>query len=252
MRRKKGLIVGVANQHSIAWGCARVLRKHGADLAITYANQEAETYVRPLAQQVESSLILPLDVQDDVQLQEVFQTIRRQWGTLDFVIHSIAFAPKTDLHGRVVDCSKSGFITAMDISCYSFIQLARLAEPLMENGGTLLTITYYGGEQVIPHYNIMGPVKAALESSVKYMASELGSQKIRVNAISPGPIMTRAASGLLNFQSLLDFAKEHSPEHELTTIEDIGEVAAFLVSDRAKHITGTISFVDCGLHIMGA
>lgn len=251
---KKGLIIGVANEHSIAWGCAKAFHAAGAELAVTYLNDKAEPYVRPLAEQVKADLILPLDVQDHDQMQAMFDLIRDEWGGLDFVLHAIAFAPKDDLHGRVVDCSLEGFLKAMEISCYSFMKIAHLAEPLLQKGdpgGTLLTVTYYGSEKVIPHYGVMGPVKAALESTVKYMAEELGEKGIRVNALSPGPLLTRAASGIKDFEALLKVAEEKSPKHTVVTIEDIGALARFLVSDEAQHITGNISYIDAGLHVLG-
>lgn len=250
---KKGLIIGVANEQSIAWGCAKALHTAGAELAITYQNEKAENYVRPLAQQLDASLILPLDVQQDDQMEALFAAVTQSWGSLDFVLHSIAFAPKQDLHGRVADCSREGFLKAMDISCYSLMKIAHMAEPLLKKGmpgGTLLTFTYCGSEKVIPHYGVMGPVKAALECSVKYLAEELGESGIRVNAISPGPLMTRAASGIKDFESLLKIAQEKSPKHTVVTIEDIGALACFLVSDEAKYITGNVSYIDAGLHVL--
>jgi enoyl-[acyl-carrier protein] reductase I len=251
LRDKKGLVIGIANEHSIAWGCAKVFRSEGADLAITYLNDKAQPYVYPLAKQVDARVVLPLDVRIETQTQALFEAIRTEWGRLDFLLHSIAFAPKEDLHGRVADCSREGFLTAMDISCYSFIRMAHYAEPLMAQGGCLLTTSYYGGEHVIENYNMMGPVKAALEGSVKYLAAEMGSRRIRVNALSPGPILTRAAGGLADFEQLIREAQQKSAEHETPTIEDVGAMAAFLASDDAKHITGNITFVDSGYHIMG-
>lgn len=211
---KKGLVVGIANAHSIAWGCAQALHAAGASLAITYLNEKAEPFVRPLAEQIEAPLILPLDVRDDAQTEAVFRAIESDWGKLDFLLHAIAYAPKSDLAGRVADTSRQGFLEAMDISCHSFVRMARLAEPLMRDGGCLLTTTYYGSEKVIPHYNVMGPVKAALESSVRYLAAEMGPRRIRVNALSPGPIATRAASGITHFDELVQLARDKSPAHE--------------------------------------
>lgn len=248
---KKGIIIGVANVSSIAWGCAKGFQDAGAELAITYLNEKAEPYVRPLAEKLEAGIILPLDVQDDVQMQALFDTVKDKWGSLDFVLHSIAFAPMADLHGRVADCSKDGFLKAMEISCYSFIKMAHLAEPLLKKGdpgGSLLTVTYYGSEKVVPNYGIMGPVKAALESTVRYLASEFGEEGIRVNAISPGPLMTRAASGIQNFEELLTEAKQKSPKRNVVTVNDVGSLAKFLVSDEAKYITGNVSYVDAGFH----
>ncbi|HEU5047299.1 MAG TPA: enoyl-ACP reductase FabI [Rickettsiales bacterium] len=248
---KKGLIVGIANEHSIAWGCAKAFRDAGAELAITYLNDKAYPFVAPLAAQVESPIVMPLDVRDDAQMEALFSTISTQWGKLDFLLHSIAFAPKIDLQGRVTDCSREGFLSAMDISCYSFIKMARMAEPLMKDGGCLITTSYYGGERVVEHYNMMGPVKAALEGTIKYLAYELGDQRIRVNALSPGPILTRAASGIANFDDLIEGARRKNPHHEMPTIEDVGAMAAFLASDGARHMTGNVTYIDCGYHIMG-
>ncbi len=248
---KKGLVVGIANEHSIAWGCAKAFQAEGAELAVTYLNEKAKPHVQPLASQVNTPIFLPLDVQNEAQMAAVFDTIKRQWGKLDFLLHSIAFAPKEDLHGRVADCSRDGFLTAMDISCYSFIKMAHLAEPLMKAGGCLITTSYYGSQQVIEHYGVMGPVKAALEGTVKYLAHELGAGSIRVNALSPGPILTRAASGIAGFEELISEAKRKAPAHDIPTIEDVGAMAAFFASDDARHITGNISYIDCGYHIMG-
>jgi enoyl-[acyl-carrier protein] reductase I len=247
---KKGLIVGIANDRSLAWGCAKAFRGEGAELAITYLNDKAEPYVRPLAEQVEAPIILPLNVQDDVQMEELFKAIKAKWGRLDFLLHAVAYSPKADLRGRVVDCSREGFLTAMDISCHSFIRMAHLAEPLMKEGGSLLTISYLGGERVVPHYNLMGPVKAALEGTVKYLAAELGGRNIRVNALSPGPIATRAATGILAFDQLSEEAKRKAPYKGMLTVEEVGALAAFLMGDAARHITGNIEYIDGGHHIM--
>lgn len=250
LQGKKGLVVGIANKESIAWGCAKALYDAGAELAITYLNEKAEPYVRPLAEEVEAPVIISLDVQNNDQMVALFEAIKQKWGKLDFLLHSVAFAPKEDLQGRVTDCSREGFLMAMDISCYSFIRLAHLAEPLMKEGGALLTMTYLGGEKVVEHYGVMGPVKAALEGAVKYLAADLGGKKIRVNAISPGPILTRAASGIPNFDSLLQLAREKSPEHESVTIQSVGAYAKFLVSDEAALVTGSIVYVDAGFNII--
>ncbi len=247
---KKGLIVGIANEASLAWGCAQSFYEAGAELAITYLNEKAEPYVRPLAEKVQAQIIMPLDVQNQAQEALLFEKIKQTWGHLDFLFHAVAFAPKKDLQGRVVDCSREGFLKAMDISCYSFIHLAHMAEPLMINGGALLTTTFYGGEKVVEHYGIMGPVKAALEGVVKYLAAEMGEKKIRVNALSPGPIATRAASGILDFDSLLQLAREKSPEHENICTRCVGDYARFLVSDEAHLVTGSILYIDAGFNIM--
>lgn len=252
LKNKKGLIIGVANEQSLAWGCAKALHTAGANLAITYLNEKAEKYVRPLAEQIDASIIMPLDVMDDTQMELLFKEITKQWGKLDFLLHAIAFAPKEDLHARVIDCSRNGFLTAMDISCHSFIRLAHLAEPLMTDGGCMLTITYYGGEKVVENYGVMGPVKAALESTVKYLAAELGNKKIRVNALSSGPIATRAAGGIANFDALLEDAKIKSPMHQLICTDCVGAYAKFLVSDEAFLVTGSIAYVDAGFNIMAS
>jgi enoyl-[acyl-carrier protein] reductase I len=246
----KGLIVGVANDHSIAYGCASVLKQLGADLAITYLNEKAEKYVRPLAEGLDAKMILPLDVEVPGQMAAVFAEIERQWGQLDFVVHSIAFCPMDDLHGRVVDCSLPGFQQAMQVSCYSFLELARHAEPLMQQGGTLLTMSYYGADKVVENYNIMGPVKAALESVSRYLANELGPKGIRVHALSPGPLKTRAASGIAHFDALISDAIKRAPQNRLVDIEDVGRVAAFLISDAARALTGDTIYVDGGFNIM--
>lgn len=248
---KKGLVVGIANEHSIAYGCAKAFYNSGADLAITYLNAKAEPYVRPLAEELKSPIIVPCDVREPGQLEAVFARIEKDWGKLDFLLHSIAFAPKEDLHSRVVDCSQAGFSLAMDVSCHSFIRMARLAEPLMSDGGCLLTVTFYGSEKVVDEYNLMGPVKAALESSVRYMAAELGKKNIRVHALSPGPLKTRAASGIDRFDELLDRTRHRMPDHQLVSIEDVGNVATFLVDDGAKALTGNLEYIDGGYHILG-
>jgi enoyl-[acyl-carrier protein] reductase I len=251
LQGKKGLIVGIANENSIAYGCARMLRDAGAEIAITYLNAKAEPFVRPLAERLESPIVVPCDVREPGQLETVFSHIRDDWGRLDFLLHSIAYAPKEDLHSRITDCSQAGFAMAMDVSCHSFIRMARLAEPLMAQGGCLLTGTFYGSEKVVEDYNLMGPVKAALESSVRYMAAELGSKRIRVHALSPGPLKTRAASGIERFDELLERARARTPEHRLVSIEDVGNVAAFLVSDAATALTGNVKYIDAGYHIVG-
>lgn len=248
---KRGLVVGIANANSIAYGCAKAFHAAGAELAITYLNAKAEPYVRPLAEKLASPIIVPCDVREPGQLEAVFERVRQQWGRLDFLLHSIAYAPREDLHARVVDCSQAGFLVAMDVSCHSFIRMAKLAEPLMKDGGCLLTVTFYGAERVVEHYNLMGPVKAALESAVRYMAAELGPKGIRVHAISPGPLKTRAASGIDAFDELLERAAKRAPTHDLVTIDDVGAVAACLVSDAARAMTGNTAYVDGGYHIVG-
>ena len=248
---KKGLVVGIANEQSIAWGCARAFRDAGAELAVTWFNDKARPHVEPLARQLQADIAQPLDVEQPGQLEALFDTIARQWGALDFLLHSIAFAPKSDLHGRVVDCSREGFARAMDISCHSFARMAHLAEPLMKRGGSLMTMSYVGAEEVIPDYGVMGPVKAALESCTRYLASELGPKGIRVNTVSPGPLATRAASGIPNFDALLDGAVQRAPLRRLVDIAEVGALCVFLAGDGAKAMTGGTLYVDGGFHILG-
>ena len=247
---KKGLVTGIANEQSIAWGCARAFRFLGADLAVTYLNERARPHVEPLAQQLEAELLLPLDLRNEGELEAVFETIRGKWGQLDFLLHSIAFCPKEDLHGRVVDCSRSGFLQAMEISCWSFLRMAHLAEPLMDRGGALFCMSYYGSQMVVEHYNVMGPVKAALESCTRYMAAELGGKGIRVHAISPGPLQTRAASGIAEFDELIHKAQAKAPMQSLVSIEDVGLATAYLATDAAKLITEQTLYIDGGYHIV--
>ena len=247
---KKGLIVGIANEQSIAWGCAKAFRALGAELAVTYLNDKAKKYVEPLAHELEAPIFMPLDVRTPGQLEAVFEKITQRWGELDFVVHSIAFSPKDTLQGRVVDVPRDGFLTTMEVSCWSFIRLAHLAEPLMSKGGTLFTMTYYGSQMVVENYNIMGVAKAALESAVRYMAAELGPKGIRVHAISPGPLSTRAASGIPEFDELLEKAKAKAPARSLVSIEDVGIATAFLAHDAARLITGETLYVDGGYHII--
>ena len=250
LRGRRGLIVGVANEHSIAFGCAAKLRGFGAEVALTYLNAKAKPYVEPLAKQIGASMLLPLDVAEESAVASMFEQIKAQWGYLDFIIHSIAFVPKDDLHGRIVDCSREGFLQAMQISCHSFVELAHHAEPLMRPGGALVTMSYYGADKVVQNYNMMGPVKAALESTVRYMAHELGQSKIRVYAVSPGPLKTRAASGIDYFDELVRMAVERTPEHRLVDIAEVGRVVAFLVGGAASGMTGDVIYVDAGLHHM--
>jgi enoyl-[acyl-carrier protein] reductase I len=250
LKGKKALVTGIANDQSIAWGCAKAFRAFGADVAVTYLNDKSKPYVEPLAKELGARIFMPLDLQQDGQLEAVFERIEKDWGDLDLCLHSIAFAPKQDLQGRVVDCSKEGFLLAMSISCWSFIRMARLAEPLMKRGGTLFTMTYYGSQMVVENYNIMGPVKAALESATRYMAAELGPKGIRVHAISPGPLKTRAASGITAFDELLQKAQSKAPTRSLVSIDDVGVAVAFLGMDGAKLITGETLYIDGGYHIM--
>jgi enoyl-[acyl-carrier protein] reductase I len=247
---KRGLVVGIANENSIAWGCAKAFRAFGADVAVTYLNDKARKYVEPLARELEAPILMPLDTNVPGQIEAVFETIARKWGQLDFVVHSIAFSPKDALQGRVVDVERDGFLSTMDVSCWTFIRMAHLAEPLMRKGGSLFTMTYYGSQMVVKNYNIMGVAKAALEAAVRYIAAELGPKGIRVHAISPGPLATRAASGIPEFDALLDKARTKAPTRSLVSIEDVGVATAFLAHDAARLITGATLYVDGGYHIM--
>ncbi|MDQ0563415.1 enoyl-[acyl-carrier protein] reductase I [Rhizobium mesoamericanum] len=247
---KRGLVVGIANDQSIAWGCARAFRALGAELAVTYLNDKAKPYVEPLAEALEAPIVMPLDVAVPGQLEAVFDRIAEQWGELDFVVHSIAFSPKETLQGRVVDVPHDGFLKTIDISCWSFIRMAHLSEPLMKRGGTLFTMTYYGSQMVVKNYNVMGVAKAALESAVRYIAAELGPKGIRVHAISPGPLATRAASGIPEFDELLNRAQETAPTRSLVSIDDVGMATAFLAHDAARLITGDTIYIDGGYHII--
>ncbi|MGU3493477.1 enoyl-ACP reductase FabI [Xanthobacteraceae bacterium A53D] len=247
---KRGLIIGIANESSIAYGSAKVMREAGADLAITYLNAKAEPHVRPLAEKLDASIIVPCDVREEGQLEAVFAAIAEKWGSLDFVFHSIAFAPREDLHGRLVDCSAAGFAQAMDVSCHSFVRVAKLAEPLMTEGGSLQTVSFYGADRVVEHYNLMGPVKAALESVVRTLAVDLAPRNIRVHALSAGPVKTRAASGIDRFDELLDKVRERTPSHQLVTVEQIGRVAAMLASEAGSPLTGSVVYADHGFHIV--
>ena len=247
---KRGLIVGIANENSIAWGCAKAFRAFGAEVAVTYLNDKAKKYVEPLARELDSPIVMPLDVNAPGQMEAVFKRIEQEWGKLDFLVHSIAFSPKEALHGRVVDVDRAGFLTTMDVSCWTFIRMAHLAEPLMRKGGTLFTMTYYGSQMVVKNYNIMGVAKAALECTVRYLAAELGPKGIRVHAISPGPLATRAASGIPEFDALLDKAKAKAPAKSLVSIDDVGVATAFLAHDAAKLITGETLYIDGGYHII--
>jgi enoyl-[acyl-carrier protein] reductase I len=249
---KRGLIVGIANKDSIAYGIAQKVKAAGATLAVTHLNAKAESYVKPLADEVGAEIFMPCDILVDGQLEAVFARITEQWGTLDFVVHSIAYAPLADLHGRVVDCSLEGFSHAMNVSCHSFARMAKLAEPLMKDGGTLVNLSYYGAEKVIPNYNLMGPVKAALECMTRYIAYELAEKRIRAVSISPGPIRTRAAGGIKDFEQLVTMAANKVPHYAEMGQEDIGDLAAFLVSDAARFLNGYTYYVDNGLSLVGA
>lgn len=251
LKEKKGLVVGIANEHSIAWGCAQAFHAHGAELAITYLNEKARPYVEPLARALDAPICAKLDVTQAQEQDALFEMIQQQWGKLDFILHAIAFAPKDDLHGRLIDSSSQGFALAMDVSCHSLMRLSKAAEPLMKEGGCILTLSYYGAHKVVDNYNLMGPVKAALEAGVRYMAHELGEAHIRVNALSTGPVKTRAASGLAHFDALMEKAVAEAPLHQVVSIEQIGEMAAFLVSDNAQQVTGQTIYVDAGYNTTG-
>lgn len=246
----KALVVGVANEHSIAYGCAKAFREAGADLAITYLNEKARPHVAPVAEALGTQILAPLDVSVPGQMEAVFDEIRTRWGRLDILVHSIAFAPKDDLQGGLLNCSAEGFAKAMDISCHSFMRMAKLAAPLMSDGGSMFAMSYYGAARVVPNYNVMGPVKAALEASCRYLAHELGPQKIRVHAISPGPLRTRAASGLKDFELLLVEAAERAPLGKLADIMDVGFTCAYLATPFARHVTGGTIYVDGGANIV--
>ena len=247
---RKGVVVGIANDQSIAWGCARAFRALGAELAVTYLNEKAKPHVEPLAEELEAPIFMPLDVSAEGQMEALFERIEQRWGELDFLLHSIAFSPPDTLVGRVVDAPLKGFLKTMEVSCWSFIRMAQLAEPLMKNGGTMFTMTYYGSQMVVENYNIMGVAKAALECAVRYLAAELGPKGIRVHAISPGPLATRAASGIPEFDELLEKARVKAPARALASIEDVGVATAFLAIDAARLITGQTLYVDGGYHII--
>jgi enoyl-[acyl-carrier protein] reductase I len=247
---KKALVVGIANDSSIAWGCAKAFRELDAEVAITYLNDKAKPYVEPLARALDAPLFLPLDVSVPGALGKVFDAVREKWGRLDILVHSIAFAPKQDLQGGLLNCSAEGFAKAMDVSCHSFVRMANLAAPLMKDGGTMFAMSYHGANKVVPTYSVMGPVKAALEACCRYLAYELGPKRIRVHAISPGPLKTRAASGLKDFDLLLTEAAQRAPIGELVDIMDVGFTCAFLATKYARRLSGATQYVDGGVNIM--
>ncbi len=251
MAGKRGLVMGVANSRSIAWGIASACAKHGAELAFTYQGDALKKRVEPLAQSVGASIVLPCDVTDDASIDATFAEIERAWGKLDFVVHAIAFADKDELTGRYVDTTVGNFTKSMQISCYSFTAIAQRAEKLMTDGGSLLTLTYYGAEKWMPHYNVMGVAKAALEASVRYLAADLGEQNIRVNAISAGPIKTLAAAGIGDFRYILKWNEYNSPLRRTVTIEEVGDSAVYLLSDLGRGVTGEVTHVDAGYHVVG-
>ncbi|MGE4062957.1 MAG: enoyl-ACP reductase FabI [Rhodospirillaceae bacterium] len=248
---KCGLIMGVANDRSIAWGIAQQAAAHGATLAFTYQGEALEKRVRPLAESVKSPLVLSCDVTDENSVGAVFDSIAKAWGRLDFVVHAIAFSDKEELKGRYVETSRANFLRSLDISCFSFTDVCRRAEPLMTNGGSLLTLSYLGAERVVPHYNVMGVAKAALEASVRYLAVDLGAKNIRVNAISAGPIKTLAASGIGDFRYILKWNELNAPMDRVVTIEDVGKSGLYFISDLSSGVTGELHHVDCGYHAIG-
>jgi enoyl-[acyl-carrier protein] reductase I len=251
MAGKRGLIMGLANSRSIAWGISKACAAQGAELAFTYQGDALKKRVEPLAAEVGSKIVLPCDVTDYASVDAVFEALKAEWGQLDFLVHAIAFSDKAELDGRYVDTSERNFVQSMLISCYSFTALAQRAEKLMTDGGSLLTLTYYGAEKVMPHYNVMGVAKAALEASVRYLAADLGKQGIRVNAISAGPIKTLAASGIADFRYILRWNEYNSALRRNVTIEEVGNSALYLLSDLGRAVTGEIHHVDSGYHIQG-
>ena len=248
LKGKRGLVVGVANEASIAAGCARAFRAAGAELALTFLNEKARPWVEPVAQEVGAPLFLPCDVREPGQLEAVFDRITTEWGRLDFLLHAIAFAPREDLHTSVVNASAEGFATAMDVSCHSFLRMARLARPLMQAGGSLITVSFYGADRVVENYNLMGPVKAALEASVRYAAADLAGEGIRAFSLSTGPVKTRAASGIDRFDALMDKIRARTPAGKLVSIEEIGTLAAFLATEAASPMSGSVVYADNGFH----
>ena len=251
MRGKRGLVMGVANDRSIAWGISKALSDHGAELAFTFQGEALEKRVGPLADSIGAKMVLPCDVTDAASIDSTFDTIEKEWGGLDFVVHAIAFSNKDELRGRYLDTTAENFQLTMNVSCYSLTAVAQRAVPLMKDGGSLLTLTYYGAERVIPHYNVMGVAKAALEASVRYLAADLGEQKIRVNAISAGPIKTLAASGIGDFRYILKWNELNSPLKRNSTIEDVGGAGLYLLSDLSSGVTGEVHHVDSGYHVVG-
>jgi enoyl-[acyl-carrier protein] reductase I len=247
---QKALVIGIANKDSIAYGCAKAFRSVGADLAVSWLNEKARGFVEPLARELEAAITGEVDVSNPGQLEAIFDQIRTRWGRLDILVHSIAFAPKEDLQGGLLNCSAEGFARAMDISCHSFVRMAKLATPLMTNGGAMFAMSYIGANRVVGNYNVMGPVKAALEAACRYLAFELGPRGIRVHAISPGPLKTRAASGLKNFELMLDEAAHKAPLGELVDIMDVGYACAYLATPFARRVTGGLVYIDGGANLI--
>ena len=251
MAGKRGIVFGVANNRSIAWGITKACRDQGAEIALTYQGDALKKRVEPLAAEIGSKLVLPCDVTDEGSVEAVFKTLADAWGTIDFLVHAVAFSDKEELDGRYVDTSKDNFVQTLLVSCYSFTALAKRAEKLMRHGGSLLTLSYYGAEKVMPHYNVMGVAKAALEASVRYLAADLGKENIRVNAISAGPIKTLAASGIADFRYILKWNEYNSPLRRTVSIEDVGGGALYLLSDLGRGVTGEILHIDAGYHVVG-
>jgi enoyl-[acyl-carrier protein] reductase I len=251
MQGKKGIIFGVANDHSLAWYCAQQMHKEGAELAFTYQGETLERRVRPLAESVNSTFVEQADLSDDAQIEEVFAKLQKKWGKLDFVVHAVAFANKKELEGHYVDTTREGFRLALDVSAFTLTAVARAALPLMTEGGSIVTLTYYGAEKVVPNYNVMGVAKAALEASVRYLAADLGDKNVRVNAISAGPVRTLAAMGISGFREMLKNVADTAPLKRNVQAEEVGKAALFLASDLSSGITGEILHVDCGYNVMG-
>ena len=251
MNGKRGIVMGVANDRSIAWGIAEAVAKQGAEIAFTYQGDALEKRVRPLAEKVGSNIIIPCDVSNDEAIEETFKLLKEKWDTIDFIVHAIAYSDKEELKGEYVDTTRENFYKTMDISVYSFTAIAQRAAKMMPNGGSMITLTYYGAEKVMPHYNVMGVAKAALESSVRYLAADLGSDKIRVNSLSAGPIKTLAASGIGDFRYILKWNQYNSPLRRNVTLNDVGGCGVYLLSDLSAGVTGETHHVDCGYHVVG-
>ena len=251
LKNKKGIIFGIANDHSIAWGIAKKLYENNADLAITYQNESLLKRVKPLAEKVNSDLLIECDFSNEKSLENTIKTVKNKWGKIDFVIHAVAFSDKNELNGRYIDTSKNNFINSLNISCYSFTNLAKLSEPILNEGGSLLTLSFYGSKKVMPNYNVMGVAKAALETSVKYLSVDLGSKNIRVNAISAGPMRTLAGAAIANARQVYKFTEENSSLKRNVLLEEIGNSALYFVSNLSSAVTGEIHYVDCGYNIIG-
>jgi len=251
MKGKKGLVMGVANDRSIAWGIAKKLASEGAEIAFTYQGETLKKRVQPLAESINSSILIPCDVTDSHSMNNTFETLKNEWGNMDFLVHGIGFSNKDELRGKYYNTSSDNFNQTMHISCYSFTEACRLAEPIMNQGGSIITLTYYGSEQVMPHYNVMGVAKAALEASVRYLAVDMGKKNVRVNAISAGPIKTLAASGIGDFRFILKWTELNAPLKRNVNQQDVGNAALYLLSDLGSAVTGEIQHVDCGYHTVG-